>query len=214
MSRFKFPIVLGLALAAFAWAATPDASAQRGGRGGGGRGGGYHGGGYHGGGYYGGYRGGYYGGYGHYGYGRYGYGSYPYYGGYGWRSGGYPYYGYSSYYQPGYVYDYSTPTYVYPDDSGVVTRGAGSYAPANDNSAMLHVRVPGNAQVWVEGEATRQSGPERDFVSPPLQPDKTYQYEIRARWMQDGKPVVRTKTVTVHANETKNVDFRSEARAD
>jgi uncharacterized protein (TIGR03000 family) len=212
MSRFKFPVVLALALAAFAWAATPQVDARpRGGRGGSGGGGGWGGG-------WGGYRGGYYGGYG--GYGRYGYGGYGYRGFYpylglgGWGYGyGSPSYGYSNYY-PSYVYDYGTPAYVYPDDSGVVTRGAGSYAPPNDNTAMLHVSVPADAQVWIEGEATRQRGPQREFVSPALQPGKEYEYTVKARWMQDGKPVERTKTVSVHANDTKNVNFVGGQRAD
>jgi uncharacterized protein (TIGR03000 family) len=201
MSRFKYPILLALALAAFAWTASPTL-AQRG-RGGWGGGRGW-GGGWGGGGWYGG-RGGY-GGYGGYGWGG---GYYP---RYGWGYGGsYPSYGYSGYY-PGYAYDYGTPTYVYPDTPTVITRQSGSYAPPTDNTAMVHVRVPSNATVWFDGDRTQQSGTDRTFASPPLKPGNTYSYEVRARWMDNGKPVEETRTVKVRANETSNVDFMSEAR--
>jgi uncharacterized protein (TIGR03000 family) len=214
MSRFKYPILLTMALAAFAWTASPLLARPRGGGGGGhGGGGGGRGGwsGGRGGGWGGGYRGGY-GGYGRnrggYGWGGYGWGGfYPYYGlGYG---SYYPDYGYGGYSYPGYAYDYSSPTYVVPNASGVITRQSGSYSPTQ-NTAMIDLRVPSNAQVWVEGQPTRQTGPEREFVSPPLDPGSTYQYRIKARWMQDGKPVEREKTVTIRANETKNVDFRGD----
>jgi uncharacterized protein (TIGR03000 family) len=208
MSRIKFPIFLAIALAALAWTTAPAAAALqfRGGRGGSGwrGGGGWYGGGW------GGYRGGWYGG----GYRNYGFGLGGYYPYYRWGYGGYyPYYGYSNYYYPTYAYDSASLAYVYPQPPGIITRGAGSYAPT-DNTAMIHLRVPGDATVWVEGERTQQTGTERDFVSPPLDPGKDYSYRIKARWTEDGKPIEKTKKVMVHANETSNVDFLSAARAD
>jgi len=222
MSRFKIPILLSLALAAFAWTAAP-VQAQRGGRGGGGGvargGGGYARGGY-------GYgRGGYgygRGGYG-YGYGRgYGWGGYGW-GGYGW-GGIYPYYGYGYGYPygydlgtygyagsyPSYGYDYSVPTYVYPDTSATITtQQSAYYAPPTGNSAAIHLRVPSSATVWVDDDRTQQTGPERNFATPPLTPGKTFEYQVKAKWMKDGKPVEQTRTVKVRANETSNVDFLS-----
>jgi uncharacterized protein (TIGR03000 family) len=205
MSRYKFPILLSLALAAFAWTTAPALAAGHGsgGRsGGGGSARGGHGGSAHGG--HGGYgRGGYGYGRGGYGYGLGGYG----YGGYGYGLGGY---GYGGYY-PSYTYDYGAPAYGYPDmPSTVLTRQSGSYAPASDNTAGIHVRVPNSATVWVDGGRTQQTGPNRDFVTPALKPGTTFEYQIKARWMEDGKPVEQTRTVKVRANEASNVDFVSE----
>jgi len=193
-------------------AVTSDAAAQRGGRGGGGGGGhgggghgGYGGGGYHGG--YGGY-GGYHGGYGGYGYGHGYYGGWGYpgigiYRGYGLNRG---YYGSGSYGSSGY--------YVYPDSGyGEIYDGSdmsqsGYYAPpAPDNTARIRVHVPEDAKVWVAGEATKQTGSERMFGSPTLTPGKTYTYDIKASWMEDGKRVEKTQKVRIRANETSNVTF-------
>jgi uncharacterized protein (TIGR03000 family) len=214
MLRFKAPILLSLTLAALAWTAAP-ALAQRGGRGGRGGGGGVaRGGGYRGGYGYG--RGGYgYGGYGrggYYGWGGYGWGGiYPYYG-YGYGYGGYPYDGLSAYsYYPNYYgYGNGTPTYLYPNAPVTIdTRASAYYAPPTDNSAMIHLRVPDNATVWVDGDRTQQTGSDRNFSTPSLTPGKTFEYQIKARWMEDGKPVEKTRTVDVRANQTSNVDFLS-----
>jgi uncharacterized protein (TIGR03000 family) len=189
-----------------------------GGHGGGGHGGGGHGGG-HGGGFsggHGGYGHGGYGhggyGYGHGGYGRYGYGGYGY-GGLGLYSGlygygyGSPYYG-SSYYEP--AYDYSSPSavapaaYYSPDTSSI---GSPADNP-NPNAAMLQLRVPENAEVWFEGDKTSQTGSVRHFVSPSLEPGKTFTYDVRARWTDaSGQPVDRTKQVKVQAGARVGVDF-------
>jgi uncharacterized protein (TIGR03000 family) len=251
MSRFKFPVLLSLALAAFAWTTAPALAA---GRGGGGRsGGGRSGGGSRSGGFargggiarsggfargggigrsasfarggygyarngYGYARGGYGYGLGGYGYGRggygYGLGGYGYgLGGYGLGLGSYGYglggYGYGGYY-PSYGYDYGPPAYGYPEPQTTInTQQSAYYAPLTDNSAGVHIRVPSDATVWVEDVRTQKTGPERDFVSPPLKPGTTFEYEIKARWMENGKPVQQMRTVKVRANETSNVDFLS-----
>jgi uncharacterized protein (TIGR03000 family) len=66
--------------------------------------------------------------------------------------------------------------------------------------------VPANARIWFDGDLTHQTGPVRDFESPPLQPGQTYTYNIRARWMQNGQPVTQDRTVTVAGQRTM-VDF-------
>jgi len=79
--------------------------------------------------------------------------------------------------------------------------------PQTDNSAQIRVLVPAGAQVWVGGELTSQTGSERVFSSPVIQPGRTYTYEVKARWMQEGEPVEQVKQVRVQANQTTTVDF-------
>jgi uncharacterized protein (TIGR03000 family) len=78
---------------------------------------------------------------------------------------------------------------------------------ATANMARVHVRVPADALLWFDGTPTTQRGPERDFTTPELNPEKTYTYEVKARWMQDGQPLERTLKVEVRANKTALVDF-------
>jgi uncharacterized protein (TIGR03000 family) len=76
-----------------------------------------------------------------------------------------------------------------------------------DNAVHLQVRVPANAEVWIGGAKTAQTGTLRQFKSPPLTPGKTYSYTIRARWVEDGRLEDQTREVLVSANAALLVDF-------
>ncbi len=201
------------------------ASAQRwrGGRWGGGYGGMGYGSGYYGGlgygsGYYGGmgYGSGYYGGLGYGGYGwgnyypstTYGYGFSP-----GYSSPGFaPSYGYpGSFYTPGYASSAVTTLpggtmSLYYQPGAQVGAGYGS-AASNPNEAVIDLRVPADAQVWFDGDATTQRGPNRVFNSPPLEPGRAYHYDVRAQWTENGRTVNRTRRVDVRAGQRTTVDF-------
>jgi uncharacterized protein (TIGR03000 family) len=134
-----------------------------------------------------------------YGLGGYGYGGY---GGYGSYGG----YSYPSYYGSTYT---NAPSYVgyssyYPpvDTTDYVAPAAYNVEPATpDNEAHITLNVPANAEVWFDGDKTSQTGPTREFVSPPLTPGQTYTYVVRARWTENGRPVDQTRELHVRANQ-------------
>jgi uncharacterized protein (TIGR03000 family) len=198
--------VWATAAALVVWLAAADtANAQRRGIFGGGRG------------YGGGYSGAYYGGYQPYW--GYGPGSYSYGMGYGYASPyapGYssPYgYGFSPY-SPGYG-----PTYLgtgYPGygpngltyGPGVSGYQSSYYTPATDNRARIRVRLPeANATLTIDGDATQQTGSDREFITPPLEQGKTFTYTLKARWMQGNEPVEKTQKVEVRANQVSQAEF-------
>jgi uncharacterized protein (TIGR03000 family) len=71
----------------------------------------------------------------------------------------------------------------------------------------VDVRVPADAELWFEGQKTNQTGAERTFQSPPLEPGQKYVYDVRARWKENGKEVEQTRKVRVRAGERVTVDF-------
>jgi uncharacterized protein (TIGR03000 family) len=75
------------------------------------------------------------------------------------------------------------------------------------NAALVEVRVPASAELWFSDEKTQQTGLVRDFVTPELKQGKNYFYTIKARWMQDGKPMERTRRVRVSPGAQTRVDF-------
>jgi uncharacterized protein (TIGR03000 family) len=199
--------------------------------GGGGRGG------YSGGGYGGGYGRGGYGGYGYgrgYGYG-YGYRGYGYgFGGLGLGIGlyDYPYYGYGGYgdYPLGGYYGLNSGYYDPPagyasagpapaaDPNAVAgaalstdARRSGYYAPPMSGPAPTVARVrlfvPADAKVWFNGTETRQTGPERLFDTPTLEPGQKYKYDLQAEWNEGGKLVKRTRSVSVRAGRETSIDL-------
>lgn len=44
-------------------------------------------------------------------------------------------------------------------------------------------------------------------MSPALPAGKNFTYEIKARWMENGKPVEQTRSIHVQANAWQVVDF-------
>jgi uncharacterized protein (TIGR03000 family) len=73
--------------------------------------------------------------------------------------------------------------------------------------AEIEVRVPAGADLWFAGAKTRQTGAKRLFESPPLEPGQWYGYDVTARWLQDGKEVLRKAHVSVAAGVRVALDF-------
>jgi uncharacterized protein (TIGR03000 family) len=78
---------------------------------------------------------------------------------------------------------------------------------AADNRGHLHVTLPADAVLWFDGEATDQTGAEREFTTPELDPGKTYTYELKARWTLGGRPVEQSLQVEVRPDKTTTVSF-------
>jgi uncharacterized protein (TIGR03000 family) len=219
--------------AALLFAAGPAFAQHRGG--GGGHGGGFHGGGGHAGSFHsGGFHGGGFHGStfhgstfhsgGHFGYYRPYYR--PYYHNrsyfYGYYSPGfyygYPYaYNYPYYYGTSYPYDYGTDVYPYGADyygSDTPPVRYQAYYPPDApagvaNTVQIDVVVPPAAEIWFNGVKTSQSGAYRQFVSPALTPGQDYHYNLEARWVEGGRTVTRTRTVTIHAGDHLSLNLRA-----
>ncbi|HLJ94383.1 MAG TPA: TIGR03000 domain-containing protein [Gemmataceae bacterium] len=71
----------------------------------------------------------------------------------------------------------------------------------------LEVRVPADAQVWIDGTKTQQKGTVRQFISPPIEPGRQYSYKIEAKWMDKGNERTRTQTLAVRPGELQRVDL-------
>jgi uncharacterized protein (TIGR03000 family) len=69
---------------------------------------------------------------------------------------------------------------------------------ADPATAVVQVRVPAKAEVWIQGGKTNQTGAVRTFVSPPLEVRKAYLYDVRVRWTDaNGLLVDVTRQVAV-----------------
>jgi uncharacterized protein (TIGR03000 family) len=89
-------------------------------------------------------------------------------------------------------------------DDGSPAVGAKSVARVE-----ITMHVPAGARIWFDGEATVQTGATRMFVSPPLDPERQYAYQIRVRWNEGGDVVERTRRLTVQAGDEIGLDFSS-----
>ena len=80
-------------------------------------------------------------------------------------------------------------------------------ATPKGDAAHVLIIVAEDAELWFDGTATSQKGRQRVFFSPPLTPGKDYTYEIKARWMQDGKVVEEVRSAQVQASAWQQIDF-------
>jgi uncharacterized protein (TIGR03000 family) len=195
-------------------------------------------GGYHGGYYHGGHHGGFapygFGGFAPY-YGRgfyapYGYGFYrPYYGygpgfgllgvgiglgGYGLGGYGLGSYGLGGYgtYLPYYGGGFGAASVPLMVNAAPATPPPADTSPPPDNAAHLQLLVPANAEVFFDGAITTQTGPTREFVSPPLEAGKVYDYRVRVRYFNSaGKPIDDARLIHVRANDWFRIDFTQPA---
>ena len=142
----------------------------------------------------------------------------------------------SYYYSPGYGYSYPSSTYYYSapavtysypsttyqsapattysapapsyGSSAIVGASSASSASRSRDTAHLRVHVPDpTAQVWVNDAPTQQRGMERVFETPPLSSDRTNTYEIRAKWLEDGRTMEQTRTVRLQPGAQEVINF-------
>jgi uncharacterized protein (TIGR03000 family) len=146
------------------------------------------------------------------------------------RSYAYGSLGYSPLYRPYYAYRLGSYGYFLPSYGGlrytpypvviVASRPSYSYSlpivgdpepettPPADNAVHLQLTVPENSEVIFGGAKTTQTGPVREYVSPPLTPGTPYTYRITVRYTgADGKVVTDTRALRVQANDWFSVDF-------
>ncbi len=76
----------------------------------------------------------------------------------------------------------------------------GPEGAANEQSkvAYIRVRVPANAELWINNDKRAQRGAVREFVTPELDADSVYVYNVKARWTEEGGIEVQ-KTLRVRA---------------
>lgn len=79
---------------------------------------------------------------------------------------------------------------------------AGPEGPKTEPSkvAYIRVRVPANAEVWINSDKRKQKGTVREFVTPALDPDHIYVYNVKARWTEEGginvEKTLRVRTIS------------------
>ncbi len=136
--------------------------------------------------------------------------------GYGWGGygmGGYGYGGYVLTNPPGGYYwgSYGVPSSAIVGATPLLnttTTRSMYYSPNSvsaSSRATLRVHLPADAILYVDGKLTSSASGTRQFVSPPLDPNKNYHYSLKAEATRDGKTVTTTRRVDVRAGRTEEV---------
>jgi len=115
---------------------------------------------------------------------------------------------------PAYAYDSGTMPYVAVVPSGgTQTYQSGYYAPGTETPAASNgttratiiVHLPADASLTIDGNPTRSTSDTRTFVSPPLEPGKSYHYLLEAQVKRKGEKVNASRNVEVRAGRESQV---------
>ena len=83
----------------------------------------------------------------------------------------------------------------------VINSSMSMYGPNGEAPATLIVQVPADAQLTVDGQATRSTGATRVLVTPPLQAGREFTYELKVS--ANGKE--ETRQVKVSAGQRQDI---------
>ena len=97
----------------------------------------------------------------------------------------------------------------YRGDQTVVSNGA----PISSSQVALDIRVPSGAEVFVNGDKISATGTMRTFTSDNLTAGTTYEYKVKGKWTENGKEVVRERTVKANPGQRMTVDLTRSAES-
>lgn len=81
----------------------------------------------------------------------------------------------------------------------------GRAADATSVPATIHVTLPADATLTINGDKTNATSSDRWFVTPELIPGKRYACVLKAEYMRDGERIVLERKVTLEAGRQVNV---------
>ena len=93
-----------------------------------------------------------------------------------------------------------------PDDLAP-TSPLGDQTRSESADSFLIVHVPSDAQVYVNGVATRTPGSERTYISSGLKPNRSYRYQVRAEVVRNGRRHELTRRAMLSAGKTTELRF-------
>jgi uncharacterized protein (TIGR03000 family) len=79
--------------------------------------------------------------------------------------------------------------------------------PAPPGAASLVVKLPAEAELWIDESRTVQAGSYRTFTTPPLPAGRSLFYTLHVRWRLKDVELSRVETVKVEPSATVTVNF-------
>ncbi len=88
----------------------------------------------------------------------------------------------------------------------------GASTEARPDRGLITIHVPADAQVTINGHATRTKGTVRQYASYGLKPGLTYEFTVSARVQRNGQTLQDVKTVQLGAGAEQSVAFDFDAK--
>jgi uncharacterized protein (TIGR03000 family) len=99
------------------------------------------------------------------------------------------------------------PTAAPSGGNAPVTPPDGSTAIVPSRATVLSLKVPKDAQVFINDHQTRTKGDVRRYVSRNLETGRAYYYHVKATVVRNGKKIERSELVSLQAGQAEVVEF-------
>jgi uncharacterized protein (TIGR03000 family) len=76
---------------------------------------------------------------------------------------------------------------------------------------LVTLRVPAQAAILFDGAPTTQQGTLRTYISPPIDSQAQYHYDVTAKWTEAGKERTQSRKIMVRGGERLLVDLTTAA---
>jgi uncharacterized protein (TIGR03000 family) len=86
---------------------------------------------------------------------------------------------------------------------GSSANGSSYGAMATNGGALIELKVPADATVTFDGQPTQQTGEIRDFLTPPLEANKNFSYQVHVK----AQNMDETRKINVNADRRVTMDF-------
>jgi uncharacterized protein (TIGR03000 family) len=85
--------------------------------------------------------------------------------------------------------------------------GATDLAASPPTTSSVTLRLPENAEVWIQGKKMEEKGTERRFNLPTQDPRSTYDYEVRVEWPENDGRFSKTTHLNVRAGDQQSLTY-------
>jgi uncharacterized protein (TIGR03000 family) len=92
-----------------------------------------------------------------------------------------------------------------PPKENPAPKGGAEAAAAAAAPAIIHITLPADARLTIDERPTQATSGERYFISPILQPGKTYYYTFKAEQVRDSQTQSAEQRVYVRAGQESRV---------
>jgi uncharacterized protein (TIGR03000 family) len=79
----------------------------------------------------------------------------------------------------------------------------------DETRARLIVQLPADAKLFIDGNLMNSTSQKRTFITPVLQPDQAYFYDLRAEVVRDGRTIASTQRVILRPGQAIQASFAS-----
>jgi uncharacterized protein (TIGR03000 family) len=79
--------------------------------------------------------------------------------------------------------------------------------PEEQARAKVRIEIPADARLYVDGTLMKTGSSVRQFQTPPLNPQQTYVYDLKAELVRDGQSYTEVRQIVIRPGQEASASF-------